>query len=65
MIIDDDRKPLSPTNAAIYFNIKGFSVSPRTINRMVGRGELNAHVTAGGWYRIRRSELDRWIAEHS
>jgi hypothetical protein len=32
---------------------------------MVKRGELDAFVTVGGWQRIRRSELDRWIEEHS
>lgn len=65
MIIDDDRNPLSPKGASIYLKIKGFSISPRTVSRMVNRGEIEAHITAGGWHRIRRSELDRWIADHS
>jgi hypothetical protein len=32
---------------------------------MCKRNELDAFVTAGGWQRIRRSELDRWMAENS
>lgn len=53
--------PLSPREAATYLKKRGFSVSQRTVDRMVKRGELDAFVTAGGWQRIRQSELDRWI----
>lgn len=56
--------PLSPSEASIYFKAFGFRVSPRTVDRMCKRGELEAYVTAGGWQRIRRSELDRWISDH-
>lgn len=58
-------KPLSPTEASAYFKEHGIPVSPRTVDRMCKRGELEAYVTAGGWQRIRRSELDRWISDHS
>ena len=56
--------PLSPAEASQYLKLRRFSVSPRTLDRMCKRGELNAFVTAGGWQRIRRSELDRWVSEH-
>jgi excisionase family DNA binding protein len=59
------RKPLSPSEAAAYFKEQGLNISQRTVDRMVKRGELDAFVTVGGWQRIRRSELDRWIEEHS
>ena len=58
-------KPLSPTEASAYFKSKGFVISARTVDRMVKRGELDAYITAGGWQRIRRSELDRWISDHA
>jgi len=58
-------KPLSPTEASAYLKSKGIQVSPRTVDRMVKRGELEAYTTAGGWQRIRRSELDRWIVDHA
>lgn len=54
----------SPSEASAYLKSRGFQISPRTVDRMVKRGELDAYITAGGWQRIRRSELDRWIAEH-
>ena len=57
--------PLSPTEASSYLKKQGFSVSARTVDRMVKRGELDAYVTAGGWQRIRLSELDRWIHDNS
>ena len=57
--------PLSPTEASAYLKMHRFRVSPRTIDRMCKRGELDAFVTAGGWQRIRRSELNRWVAEHT
>ena len=58
-------KPLSPAEASAYFKSKGLSISPRTVDRMVKRGELEAYITAGGWQRIRKSELDRWIVDHA
>lgn len=57
--------PLSPNEASSYLKERGFNISPRTVDRMCKRGELDAFVTAGGWQRIRRSELDRWMAENS
>lgn len=59
------RKPLSPSEAAAYLKEHHFDISQRTVDRMVKRGELDAFVTVGGWQRIRRSELDRWIEEHA
>jgi excisionase family DNA binding protein len=59
------RKPLSPSEAAAYLKERGLNISQRTVDRMCKRGELDAFVTAGGWQRIRRSELDRWIEDHS
>ena len=53
--------PLSPREAAAYLKKRGFNISQRTIDRMCKRGELDAFVTAGGWQRIRQSELDRWM----
>jgi excisionase family DNA binding protein len=57
--------PHSPTKAAAYFKTRGFDISARTVDRMIKRGELEAYVTAGGWQRVRLSELDRWIVDHS
>jgi len=58
-------KPLSPTEASAYLKERGMDISARTVDRMCKRGELEAYVTAGGWQRIRKSELDRWISDHS
>jgi excisionase family DNA binding protein len=58
-------QPHSPTEASAYFKSKGINISARTVDRMCKRGELDAYVTAGGWQRIRLSELDRWIADHA
>jgi excisionase family DNA binding protein len=58
-------KPLSPTEASAYFKERGVKISARTVDRMVKRGELEAYTTVGGWQRIRRSELDRWISDHA
>lgn len=58
-------QPLSPTEASAYFKEHGVQISPRTVDRMVKRGELEAYITAGGWQRIRKSELDRWMLDHA
>ena len=58
-------QPHSPTEASAYFKSQGFSISARTVDRMIKRGELDAYVTAGGWQRVRKSELNRWISDHS
>lgn len=63
--IENIIKPLSPTEASAYFKSKGIQIAPRTVDRMIKRGELEAYTTVGGWQRIRRSELDRWIVEHA
>ena len=60
-----EKDPLSPAEASRYLKRLGFSISPRTIDRMVKRGELDAYITAGGWQRIRRSEVDRWVGDNS
>jgi excisionase family DNA binding protein len=57
--------PLSPREIAAYFKEHNFDISQRTVDRMIKRGELDAFVTAGGWQRVRISECDRWMEEHS
>lgn len=57
--------PLSPREISEYLKEHNFDISPRTVDRMLKRGEMEAFVTAGGWQRVRISEVDRWIEEHS
>jgi excisionase family DNA binding protein len=60
-----DNAPLSPKAAADLLTRRGFTMSYRTVIRKCETGELAAERTPGGWYRIRRSELERWIRDHS
>lgn len=60
----DSTMPLSPREVAELLRSEGFTISQRTVDRMVKRGELDAYVTAGGWQRVRVSEVERWMEQH-
>jgi excisionase family DNA binding protein len=60
-----DNAPLSPRAAADLLTRRGFPMSYRTVIRKCENEELAADRTKGGWYRIRRSELERWIRDNT
>ena len=59
-----ENDPMTPAEISQYLKEFGFHRSPRTVNRMLHHGEMEAYRTAGGWFRVRKSEVDRWIKEH-
>lgn len=55
------KRGYSPNEAAALMSERGYSVSGRTISREIKAGSIKAIRTPGGYQRITKDEIERYL----